>query len=132
MTPETLARLAYAANILILAPVVWSLLAHRGEGPLAAFSGAVRNEDGLRLLVTSVWLAVLILSVAGLVWPRPLLALLGFQVVYKACYLALYVVPVWRDRGSSAVPRGVALAFVVIVLLWPVVLSLNFTAERHP
>lgn len=125
MTPETAARLAYAANVLILAPVLWSLFSHAGNGGLAAFGGAVRNEDGLRLLVASVWLAVLVLSAAGLAWPRTLLPVLAFQVVYKACYLAVYVAPVLVRDGTAAVPWGVAVCFLAIVVLWPGVIWLN-------
>lgn len=125
MKPETAARLAYAANILILGPVLWSLFAHSGDGALTAFGGTVRNEDGLRLLVASLWLAILMLSAVGLARPKPLLAVLALQVVYKACYLAVFVLPALVREGWSAVPVGVAVCFLVIVALWPLVIYRN-------
>lgn len=122
MTPEAAARLAYAANILILAPVLWSLFRHSGPGELAAFNNAVRNEDGLRLLVAALWFSILALSAVGLFHPRAVAAVLALQVIYKACYLAVFVGPTLVRSGPDAVPWGVAVSFAVIVLVWPVVL----------
>lgn len=122
MTPETAARLAYAANILILAPVLWSLFRHTGPGELAAFNNAVRNEDGLRLLVASLWLAILVLSAGGLAWPRAMAPVLALQVIYKSCYVIAFVLPALIRGGGGTVPWGVAGSFAAIVLVWPLVI----------
>ncbi len=76
-------------------------------------------------MVACLWLGVAVVSAGGLVWPRACLALLMFQVVHKAAYLAVFVVPAWRAGGSAAVPRGVAVCFVAIEALWPVVIWMN-------
>jgi hypothetical protein len=115
-------RLAYGFNILILAPVLIGLYAHRGAGPIAVMGGGIQNDDGLRLLVASLWLAVMLLSIAGLVNPKPFVALLVFQVVYKAIYLGSYVGPSFLRVGWDAVPAGPAAVFAIIVIAYPFII----------
>jgi hypothetical protein len=124
VTSELALRLAYGFNILVLAPVLFGLYRHQGAGEIAVIGGGVANSDGLRLLVASLWLAVLVLSaVALMTQPRAFVALLVFQVVYKAAYLATYVLPVLRSRGWEAVPMGPSAVFVFIVLVWPFIIA---------
>ena len=114
---RSLLWLPYAANIVILVPVVWSMLASGGTD--GVFEGKVANSDGLRLLVGALWLAILVCSVAGLFAPLVMTPLLAVQVIYKATWLALFVLPVWRVGGWDAVPSGITTVFVGIVLVWP-------------
>lgn len=122
MTGTGLLRLAYAFNIAVLLPVVWSLYVHEGQGALAAFNGRVENADGLRLLVAAFWSAVIICSALGLWRPHAFSALLVFQVVYKSIYLATFAWPAWRAGGMSAVPLGVTAVFAFIVAAWPFII----------
>ncbi len=125
MTAQTGARCAYAANILILVPVLVMLFTEHGEGGLRTFEGTISNVDGLRLLVGSLWLGILVLSAAGLRRPCVFLPVLALQVIYKATYLAVYVIPRWWADGAAAVPWGVTVSFAAIVTVWPVVLYAN-------
>jgi hypothetical protein len=68
MTNLNLLRLAYVANIVILVPVVHAMLF--GRGVEAVFEGRVEESAGLRLMVGSLWAAILLASVFGL--SRPL------------------------------------------------------------
>ena len=54
-------RIAYAANLLILFPVCWSMFF--GRGMTSVFEGKVAESDGLRLLVGSLWFTILTASV---------------------------------------------------------------------
>jgi hypothetical protein len=112
-------RLAYGFNILVLAPVLFGLYSHQGDGVIAALGGSIRNDDGLRLLVASLCCAVLLMSVAGLFAPRLFVALLVFQVVYKAIYLATYVGPDVATQGWNAAPQGPAVVFAIIIAVYP-------------
>jgi hypothetical protein len=122
VTADVALRLAYGFNIAVLAPVLVALYRHQGPGVVSAIGGGIANSDGLRLLVGSLWLAVLLMSVAGLVVTRPFVALLAFQVVYKAIYLGTYVIPVGLARGWDAIPAGPAAVFAFIVVVWPFVI----------
>ena len=116
---DTLLRAAYGLNILILAPVVGSLLLMAGGPTVAVFEGKVPESAGLRLLVASLWTAILVCSAFGLIAPRAFVGVLLLQVIYKSLYLGLFVVPQVRAQGWDAVPWGVSLSFLLIIVLWP-------------
>lgn len=122
MQPEALLRLAYAANVAILVPVLCGLLLAKNGPYIPAIGGAVVESAGLRLLVASLWGAILLMSLAGLAAPGLFWQVLVLQVLYKSAWLAGYVLPVWRAEGSAAVPWGPAVCFAIIVALWPLIL----------
>ncbi len=112
-----LLRIGYAANIFVLVPVVWSMFFSGGtEG---VFEGKVTDSEGLRLLVGSLWLAILAGSLAGLIWPAIFAPLLLVQIVYKATWLVTYV---WPNRGDPGIPMGISAIFLGIVLTYPLLL----------
>lgn len=119
---DTLLRFAYGANIVILVPVVWALVA--AGSPAAVFGPGVNESPGLRLLVVSLWGAILACSVLGMFAPRAFVAILLLQVIYKAAWLIAYVLPTWRN--GEAVPWGPAVTFAAIVLIWPIILVLAY------
>jgi small-conductance mechanosensitive channel len=108
-------RVAFAANIMTLVPVCWTMF----TGTTAAvFNGSVEESVGLRLMVGSLWAAILVASMAGLVQPKFFAPVILIQVFYKALWLVLFVLPAIRSKGS--VPTGIAIVFVAIVLSYPV------------
>lgn len=116
-------RLAFAFNILVLVPVVAMLL--RGPaGTAAVFQGTVTDSPGMRALLAALWSSILICSLAGLWQPRLFAPLLAVQVIYKALWLGFYVLPLWR--AGAAIPAGVAVVFLFIVLVWPIILWLTW------
>ena len=115
-----LLRIAYAANILILVPVVWSMFF--SGGTLGVFEGKVADSEGLRFLVGSLWLAILLGSIAGLFAPAIFAPLLLVQIVYKATWLATWV---WPNREDPGIPLAISMIFLGIVLIWPVLLWLS-------
>lgn len=112
-----LLRLAYAANIFILVPVVWSMFFSGGTDTV--FQGRVTDSEGLRFLVGSLWLAILLCSVAGLAAPALFAPLLVVQIIYKATWLGTWV---WPNRHDPGIPLGISLIFLLIVLVWPLLL----------
>ena len=116
MTPSIL-WLPYAANIIILVPVVWGMFL--GGGVETVFEGKVVESEGLRLLVGSLWLAILLGSLAGLFAPRFMLPLLLVQIVYKSAWLLAFAMPLGMRTGWDAVPSGITIVFVGIVLTYP-------------
>ncbi|MBX9689956.1 MAG: hypothetical protein K2X27_24815 [Candidatus Obscuribacterales bacterium] len=117
--------IAYTANIIILVPVLVSMFIDRGTMQIRAFQNQVQNSDGLRLLVASLWSAILLLSLAGLVQPERYIAVLILQVIYKFIYLVVYIVPRARENGLQSVPLGLSLSFAAIVIIWPILISLS-------
>jgi hypothetical protein len=116
MNPTILLTIAYAMNILILVPVCWGMFASRGVQ--SVFQGAVNDSAGLRLLVASLWAAILVASVAGLAYPRFFAPVLLIQIVYKALWLAVFVIPLMLTPGQKW-PSGIAICFALIVATYP-------------
>ena len=110
----------YAANILILLPVCWSLFL--SGGTTQVFNGNVEDSEGLRFLVGSLYLAILLASVAGLVWPAFFVPLILVQILYKSLWLCTYVLP--KAAQGDPVPTGIAVTFAAIIITYPVFLWL--------
>jgi len=118
METGALLRLAYLANILILVPVCWAMFF--GNAMASVFQGTVTDSLGLRLLVGSLWAAILSASVFGLFMPVLFAPLLLVQIIYKALWLTLFVLPLML--AGKPVPWGIASIFAAIVLTYPFVL----------
>ncbi|MGL4490290.1 MAG: hypothetical protein ACRCU5_12700 [Rhizobiaceae bacterium] len=117
MNSVNLLKIAYGANVLILVPTVYNMLA--GSGVANVFEDKVNESAGLRIMVGSLWAAILVASIAGLFWPRFFAPLLLIQVFYKTLWLALFVLPLAQVSGWSAVPIGISVTFLLIVLIYP-------------
>ncbi len=116
MNPANLLKIAYVANILILVPVCWSLFF--GRGVQAVFDGGVGESAGLRLMVASLWAAILLASAAGLFYPRFFAPVLLIQIFYKALWLAIFAAPLLVAK-TQVWPSGIAICFALIVILYP-------------
>jgi hypothetical protein len=123
MAGPAILKVAYFANIVILVPVCWGMFA--GGGVATVFQGQVAESAGLRLLVGSLWAAILLASIAGLVWPLFFAPVLLIQIVYKTLWLAVFVAPLVVAQRSAEVPWGVSTIFALIVLTYPVIFWLG-------
>jgi hypothetical protein len=115
-----LLRIAYAANILILVPVCWGMFL--GGGVASVFEGKVEESAGLRLLVGSLWFAILACSIAGLAMPKLFAPLLVVQIIYKSLWLFVFVAPLVAAGRSGDVPWGISASFIAIVATYPFLL----------
>jgi len=91
------------ANIFILVSVGFGTLLK----PSVTDQGAFAESTGWRTLVGSLWLAILACSVLGVVSPGSFLWLLA------------YAVPRLLSGRAAEIPAGIAVSFVVIVLVRP-------------
>lgn len=103
------------ANILILVPVGFGTLFKASVTDQGAFVESV----GWRTLVGSLWLAILACSILGVFWPGSFVWLLVFQIIYKSVWLITYAVPRLVTNRQAEIPKGIAVSFLVIVLVWP-------------
>ena len=108
-------QVLFWANILILVPIGFGTLLK----PSLTDHGVFAESAGWRTLVGSLWVAILACSVLGLVWPSSFAWLLVFQVIYKSVWLLVYAAPRVLSGRHQENPAGIALSFVVIVLIWP-------------
>lgn len=110
-------KIAYGANIIILAPVVYNMLL--GSGVTQVFEGQVNESRGLRIMVGSLWAAIMLASLAGFWMPRFFAPVLLIQIFYKALWLGLFVLPVLQTAGWNAAPKGISIVFLGIVVSYP-------------
>lgn len=115
-------RPAFVLNILILVPVCYSMFL--GSGVATVFDGLVQESVGLRIMTGSLWFAILIASIAGLAWPAFFAPIMMAQVIYKALWLAVFIVPAFQQGGWNAVPIGISACFAIIVVTYPVLMFL--------
>jgi hypothetical protein len=117
----SLLKIAYVANLLILVPVALpTLLSERGAS--AVFQSKFATDTPFRVLVGCLWTGIMVASAIGLFLPQAMAGVLVVQVVYKSLFLALVIVPLLREKGLVAIPMGVSVSFLAIVLLWPFLL----------
>jgi hypothetical protein len=115
MNPTSFLKIAYGSNIAILIPVCTAMF--RGSATNTVFNGAVGDTPGLRMLVGSLWTAILAASIAGFVQPRFFAPVLLIQVSYKTLWLVTFVAPLIAQRQPW--PFGIAVCFALIVLTYP-------------
>ncbi len=117
----TLLRVAYSLNILILLPVaLTTMLSIRGAE--AVVEANFSADTPYRILVGCLWSAILACSILGLFFPQRMVGILILKVIYKALFLGLVIFPLWHSKGMNAVPIGLSLSFLAIVLVWPLIL----------
>jgi len=109
----------YIFNILVLIPVgLLTLLGGEWGGQLACQKKFPESE-GFRTILGSLWTAILLGSILGLVFPVQMSSLLLIQVIYKSLWLLVFVKPRLSKEKFNEVPSGIALVFLVIVLSYP-------------
>jgi hypothetical protein len=109
----------YIFNILVLVPVGLLTLFGGAKGGRLVFQDKFPESEGIRTILGSLWTAILIGSILGLLYPVPMSPLLLIQVIYKLLWLLVFVLPRLRKERSSGIPRGIAWTFLVIVVSYP-------------
>jgi hypothetical protein len=114
-------RLAYLANIVILVPVALATLASE-QAMATVFEGKFAESAPLRVLVGCLWTAILVCSILGLVYPQEMIAILVMQVIYKALFLALVIIPLLSTTALASIPMGLSVSFALIVATYPFII----------
>lgn len=106
-------------NIIILVPVGLLTLFGGATGCRWVFQDKFPESEGIRTILGSLWTAILLGSLLGLLFPVSMSPLLLIQVIYKSIWLSVFVLPRLLGNSGSDVPWGIALTFLVIVLSYP-------------
>lgn len=94
-----------------------------GNGIANVFEGKLTDSEGLRLLVGSLWTAILAASIAGIWKPTFFAPIMIVQVIYKSLWLANFIVP--QMMAGAAIPVGISAVFAIIVVTYPIFLWLG-------
>jgi nucleoside permease NupC len=107
----------YIVNIVILVPVALGTL----TGLLPISRGHFPESAGWRTLTGSLWIAILVCSIAGLFYPVIFAPILLLQVIYKLVWIIFYVLPRLKTEESrKEIHWGITISFLLIVIFYPI------------
>lgn len=125
----TLLQIAYVLDILVSLPVALTTLIGNDRAARFLFKSHLPENDSFRIILGSLWMAVLICSLAGIFFPNAMSPILLLQVIYKALWLLFFAVPRWLSGRRKEVPKrvaGICLATILAfpwVIPWPALFS---------
>lgn len=119
-------KLMYLANILVAGWISISSLFFPKTAQTTVFSNAFDYSEAIRL-VGALWFAIFILSVLGLFFPQKMQLVFVFQLIYKSSWLLFAALP--ARLNHQPYPKGMALTFVVWVVILPFVIDWKWVFE---
>jgi hypothetical protein len=115
----TAIKLVYIANIIVAGYIGITSLFFPKLSSTTIFQNAYPVTDIVRL-VGCLWLAIAVLSVFGLWRPLTFSPVLLLQLIYKGSWLLVVAIPAMKNNQTY--PSGMALFFLVWVLILPFVI----------
>jgi hypothetical protein len=115
----TAIKLVYLANIIVAGYIGVTSLFYPKLSSATIFQNSYQTTDMIRL-VGCLWLAIAVLSVCGLWRPLTFSPVFLLQLIYKGSWLLIVAVPALRN--NQAYPSGMAIFFLVWVLILPFII----------
>jgi hypothetical protein len=115
-------RLVFAANVLVAGAVGLASLFGGASTLRTVWQASLDPASQPVRVVGAFWTAIAVLSVCGLLWPRPFAAVLLVQLVYKASWLAVIALPAILGSRTQQIPAGIATFFAAWVVVLPFVI----------
>lgn len=115
----TLLKLVYTANVFVAGWISITSLFMPKVAQQTVFSNAFEYSEAIRL-AGALWGAIFILSILGLFYPKQMILVLLFQLIYKASWLVFAALPALMN--NQPYPKGMAVFFVIWVLVLPFVI----------
>ncbi len=112
-------KLIYIANIIVAGWISLTSIFSPKTSALTVFQNAYQASEVMRL-VGCLWLAIAILSVLGLWRPLSFSPILLVQLIYKGTWLLVVALP--AVRNSQPYPKGMAIFFLIWVLILPFIM----------
>ncbi len=109
-------KIIYTANIIVAGWISISSIFFPRVSASTIFSNAYQPTEVIRL-VGCLWLGITVLSILGLWKPITFSPVLLLQLIYKGTWLLVVALPAIRNDESF--PTGMAIFFVVWVLVLP-------------
>lgn len=115
----TAIKLVYIANIIVAGYIGITSLFLPKLSSATIFQNCYQTTDLIRL-VGCLWLAIAVLSVFGLWRPISFSPVLLMQLIYKGSWLLVVAIP--AIRNNQLYPSGMAVFFIIWVLVLPFVI----------
>jgi hypothetical protein len=112
-------KLVYIANIIVAGWISIASVFRPNTSATTVFQNAYQPTEVIRL-VGCLWLAIAILSALGLWRPISFSPILLVQLIYKGTWLIVVALP--AIRNNQPFPTGMAMFFLIWVLILPFVI----------
>lgn len=112
-------KFLYTANIIVAGWISVSCLFFPRKSVSTVFSSAIAYSDVIRL-VGALWAGIFVLSVLGIFFPKKMVLVLLFQLIYKGLWLVVVAIPAVLMKEEY--PEGMAIFFLIWCLLLPFVI----------
>lgn len=109
-------KIIYIANIIVAGWISISSLFFPKLTQQTVFSNAFEYSEAIRL-VGALWFAIFLLSFLGLFFPKKMVLVLVFQVIYKGSWLLVVALPALI--AQKPYPKGMAIFFIIWVIILP-------------
>lgn len=119
MNTLLLMKLVYVGNVIVAGWISITSLFMPRTAQATVFSNDFAYSEAIRL-VGALWGAIFVLSVLGLFFPHQMSLVLLFQLIYKSSWLLFAALPALLN--NQPYPRGMAIFFIVWVLVLPFVI----------
>jgi len=128
----TLLQIAYSLDIIVSLPVAFTTLIGNDRAAGFLFKSHLPENDSFRIILGSLWMAVLICSMAGMFFPIAMSPILFLQVIYKALWLLLFGFPRWLSDRRKEVPKRIAVICIATILAFPWVIPWSILFSSTP
>ncbi len=115
-------KIVYLANIIVAGWISVSSLVSPNKAAATVFQNAYQPTELIRL-VGCLWLAIAVISALGLWRPISFSPILLVQLIYKGTWLLVVALP--AIRSGQPYPTGMALFFLIWVLVLPFVIPFS-------
>ena len=115
-------KIIYIANIIVAGWISISSIFYPKIAATTVFQNAYQPTEVIRL-VGCLWLAITILSILGLYRPISFSPILLVQLIYKGTWLLVVALPAIRNNENY--PSGMALFFLIWVVILPFIIPWN-------
>ncbi|TAE22637.1 MAG: hypothetical protein EAZ92_15650 [Candidatus Kapaibacterium sp.] len=112
-------KIVYIANIIVAGWIGISSTFYPKTASATVFQNAYQSTEVMRI-VGCLWLSIAILSMLGLWKPISFSPIFLVQLFYKGTWLVVVALPVLRT--NQPYPRGMAIFFVIWVIVLPFVM----------
>lgn len=115
----SLLQTAYLLDVIVSIPFALTMLIGNERAAGLLFNERLPESDSIRMVLGTLWTAILVCSLVGVFFPVAMSPILILQVIYKGLWLILFAVPRWLGGRATEVPWRIAGIFLSFVLIYP-------------
>lgn len=112
-------KLMYVANIIVAGWISITSLFAPKLAQATVFTNDFEYSEAIRL-VGALWFAIFVLSFLGLFFPKQMVLVLFFQLIYKSLWLFFVALPAFT--AHKPFPKAMAVFFIVWIVILPFVI----------